>query len=232
MTDDLHLRLSALVDDLPPLPSLPSSVAARGRRRRSTKLAGLALGISGAVLVVPLVVGGSDDRLEPEQFAPPSPFMSASPAASPAVSAPPAALTRVDLVAEGLRLTSGSSSRALDFGVAEDQVVRALTAVLRDPAERADLRDCGPTTIAVSFGRFTAYVVDGLFQGWRSGDAGLSTADGITVGSTLAEVRAARPDMTLAETTLGTEVTTGGVSGLVEDGVVTSLSAGQACAFR
>lgn len=227
MTDDLHLRLTALVDDLPPLGALPPSVASRGRRRRVWKLTSLSLGVVGALLAVPLVVGGgSDDRLEPEQFAPPSPSPSAT---ATAASTTPA---RVDLVAEGLRLTSDSSSKALDFGLPEDQVVAALSALMRDPAERADLPDCGPTTIAVSFGRFTAYVVDGLFQGWRSGDATLSTADGLRVGSTLAEVRAARSDVTVTQGSLGTEFTAGGLSGLLTDDVVTSLAAGQSCVFR
>ena len=77
------------------------------------------------------------------------------------------------------------------------------------------------------------------FVGWVTGSPGLTTGDGIGVGATLADLRAAYPDLTVSEGTLGVEWSTagdGGVFGFLDGAQETSrvinVLAGQACLAR
>jgi hypothetical protein len=66
--------------------------------------------------------------------------------------------------------------------------------------------------------------------------AGLTTMDGIGVGSTRAQLLAARPATTVEDSTLGTEFAVADMGGLFEDAApdakITHLWAGVTCAFR
>lgn len=210
--------------------------------------------------------GGGDEELRPEPFAStstapspaptpepdptteptgapspaaptaPSPGATGTPAAPP-VSAEPAA-TRVVLRPDGLGFTDGgSSSSSLAFGAAAETVTAAVDRALGDGGE-FETPDCGPGTSTVQYETLFLRLQDGRFIGWGTGSPGLTTGDGIGVGSTLADLRASFAQVTVTESTVGTEWTTGEGSvygfldGTAETSRVNSLSGGTTCVFR
>ena len=86
---------------------------------------------------------------------------------------------------------------------------------------------------------FVVHARDGAFLGWsvRPGSpaAGLTTVDGIGIGSTREEVQAAF-DVEVAATTLGQEFTTGSLTGVLDGDAPTSeviaLWGGDSCVAR
>lgn len=244
--DDLRRALDGLVSPLPPLGALPPGVAARVRRRRAAKLAGtgalaVVLLVGGAALALP---GAGGDRLVPQPrasaapTAPPTALPSPVPSAEPSCEVECGEQLRVTLEPDGLSVLTlpGGTARTLLFEQATGAEVReVLGAALGDAVERA-LPDCSPTAVLVTFGdAVTVVLEDDVLQGWSVDERGprLTTAEGIAVGSTLADLRAAYPDVQVSESTLGPEFSVeGGVSGFLRDDLVTGVNAGFTCVFR
>ena len=145
------------------------------------------------------------------------------------------------LQSDGLGLGSGASIRQLRFGEADADTVRgALRATLGMPEEN-DLPECGQGA-RTSLGRdgFSVLLADDVLVGWTDqGDKGraLTTADGLGIGSTLKEIRAARADVEVTEGSLGPEFLDGAGFGGILDGTkgsskATLVWAGETCFFR
>ncbi len=158
---------------------------------------------------------------------------------SSSTSAPAATLV---LEPDGLGLVVGPASiRHLTFTAASaDQVGAQLRAALGS-GTTSPSPDCGAGLSTFSSGGLSVLLKGTTFLGWtyQAGrtPATARTADGIGVGSTLTELRAARPRVTVTTSTLGPEfVEPGGLSGLLTgtsgSATVTLLRAGQTCSFR
>lgn len=166
----------------------------------------------------------------------PSPGATGTPAA-PRVSAEPVTI-RVALRPDGLGFTDGGpSSSSLAFGSDAATVKDVLDRALGAGGE-LETPDCGPGTSTVQYELLFLRLQDGRFVGWTTGSPGLTTGDGIGVGSTLAQLRDSFAQVTVTESTVGTEWTTGegGVYGFLdgtaETSRVDSLSGGTTCVFR
>ena len=264
--DELRTAFDDLIADLPPDRGLPAPTARRSARRRGLKLGAGALGSAGALATVAALVllgtpGPGQDRLVtpaatpsatpvpspvPEPSPAPSPSSLPSPTAAPSPaaqepaaepSAEPAAPISVVLRPDGLGFTGGGlPASVLPFGT-DAATVRAATDRALLPGGEAATPDCGPGSSTVQHENLFLRLQDGEFVGWSTGTPGLSTAEGIGVGSTLAELRAALPSVTVREDTLGPEWSIeGGVSGFLDgtadDSLVTGMGAGVLCLFR
>lgn len=234
--EELRSAFEDLLQDLPASPVLPASTARRVARRRGLKLGASALGGAGALVTAAVLVLGttapSDDRLETpaatpsatpvpsptlERTASPSPSSIPSPTAatSPAATAPPlqpspapATQPRVTLRPDGLGSTGGGSpSSVLPFG-ADAVTVRAATERALLAGGEMATPDCGSGSSAVQHESLFLLLQGGDLIGWATGSPGLTTAEGIGVGSTLAELREALPAVTVTESTLGPEWST------------------------
>lgn len=238
MTDDLHDLLTGLVEPLPPVTALQDAVLARGARRRRAKL----LGTSASAVAV---VGAGVLLALPSPAPMPRVVLGTVPSASPSPSTPsptssPAA-GRVVLVLEpdGLGYVAGPSSiRHLSFAgadaaSAEDLAVRAL-----GPGTTTALPDCGPAVRVVDHGGFSLYLQGTRFVGWSDrGRTGLRTADGVGLGTTLAELRTAFGSVTVTTGTVGPEWSTagglaGGLDGTAPTSKVVRVGAGSTCVAR
>jgi len=79
---------------------------------------------------------------------------------------------------------------------------------------------------------------DGDFVGWVTGSPGLTTGDGLGIGTTLVELREALPAVVVTEGTLGPEWSTveGGLAGFLDGtedtSIVNSIAAGVRCLAR
>ena len=167
-----------------------------------------------------------------------------APAANEVAPAPaPAEAGRPKLAveAEGLRLFvgAGGSARALPFGMARDQLLAPLESY-RGPADQGTNSECGagPLDYAVWADGITLYFQEGRFAGWaldQRGEGAHSTPSGIGPGSTRRQLDAAY-DAKVSESTLGTEFSAGGLSGVLNgkgpNASVTSMWAGVSCVFR
>lgn len=141
----------------------------------------------------------------------------------------------------GIVETTSGSTTHLTFGTELVAVSGAATAVLGEPVEEVDVPECPPgpaQTVRYDDGLWLV-AMDGVFVGWSvgpGGDAALTTAAGIGLGSTVGDVRDVIADVTVEETTLGFEMTAGDlhavVDGDTDDGAITDLWAGTVCIFR
>jgi hypothetical protein len=174
---------------------------------------------------------------------PPADAPADAPAAAPAAATTPPAAAAAPLVAldgEGLRLVNGDSGSTalLAFERPLDDAVTALTAALGAPKSRSTNSECGagPVEFVQWANGLSILAQDGKFQGWSLDTAGLTTMDGLGVGSTRAELMASVPDATVEESTLGTEFAAGTLGGLFDgkgpQARVTDLWAGLTCMFR
>ena len=136
------------------------------------------------------------------------------------------------------RLTVGGN--ALVVTAPASQVDAYLERALGDPDE-SETRDCDPGRLqSITWPGLVVYVGDTGFAGWYADDDTFSTDKGLTVGSTEAELRAAHPDVTITESTLGTEAFVPddadddevGLSALLEDGRISDLWSGATCVSR
>ena len=166
-----------------------------------------------------------------------------APASSTTAPAPPSApAATLVLEPDGLGLVVGPASiRHLTFADATaDQVTAQLTAALGSGTTTPS-PDCGAGLRTFGSGGLSVLLKGTTFLGWTyqaaSTAATARTADGIGVGSTLTELRAARTGVRVSTATLGPEfVEPGGLSGLLTgtsgSATVTLLRAGQTCSFR
>ncbi|MGH8073383.1 MAG: hypothetical protein ACREO4_04815 [Lysobacter sp.] len=167
-----------------------------------------------------------------------SPDPSAPAESEPVASGSPAA--RLALEGEGLRifvLPSGSA-RPIAFGTEKAEVLTKLQKVLGGPpVDEGGNSECGATRVRWPGGLAT-WFVDDAFVGWSVGadGSGVSTVDGLQIGSTRAALESGGSVVDIDSTTLGTEFTAGNVAGLLdsadEDARVIHLWAGQTCIAR
>ena len=134
------------------------------------------------------------------------------------------------------------TGRKLTFGEPRAAVVNFLTGLHGGTAPTLSQNgECGagPLDFAMWDDDLTLAFQDGQFAGWWAGDqapAGFSTIKDIHVGSTLAEVRAAWPGVTVMNDSIGPEFHTdsiaGTLTGTTATATVTALWAGVSCIFR
>ena len=172
---------------------------------------------------------------------------SAAPTAAPATASEAtrsATSPALAVEAEGLRLfdPASGSARPIPFGTARAQVMTALAA--RGAAETGTNGECGagPLDFATWADGLTLWFQDGALAGWALNGAaegaaggGASTASGLTIGSTRADLDSAYA-ATVEQSTLGTEFAAGELYGLLDGegsgARVTALWAGVSCNFR
>jgi hypothetical protein len=137
-------------------------------------------------------------------------------------------------------LVSSASIRHLEFASTDLATIRtALVNALGTPAGESD-QECGSGPVhTIRWSALSAYVSGGTFSGWfvpEQSKAKLTTADGIGLGTTLATLKKAHPDVKVEQTSLGTEWSTGELGGTLSSsastGKVTALFSGDACIAR
>jgi len=79
---------------------------------------------------------------------------------------------------------------------------------LTDGGDRAT-PDCGAEVVTRQYDGLFLLLDGDRFVGWVTGTPGLTTGDGIGVGATLADLRAAYPDLTVTEGSVGAEWSSG-----------------------
>lgn len=157
-------------------------------------------------------------------------------AAAPANQAAPA----LAIESGGLRLfdRSTGSARPLPFGTPQSAVIAALAHLGRPETNRLEECGAGPLDAASWPGGPTLYFQDSKFAGWalRDGDnAAITTASGIGIGSTRAELDAAY-QAEVFDSSLGTEFSAGELFGILDgtgqSAKITNLWAGASCNMR
>jgi hypothetical protein len=124
------------------------------------------------------------------------------------------------------------------FGGGREQVLAAVGGVLGAPQEQGTNEECpaGPLGFTQYAGLQLVFQ-DGSFVGWFAQEGSpLRTGQGIGVGSTLGQLKAAYPAATVEETSLGTEFAANELYGIVtnpsDEGKVQVMFAGTNCIFR
>jgi hypothetical protein len=146
------------------------------------------------------------------------------------------------LESDGLGYLVGDASiKHLPFGSDATAVVTAVGTALGGSLTKNDLPECGqgPRSGAVRAG-FSVLFDGSKFVGWTDQGAkgrSLTTADGLGVGSTLREIKAARPGTTRTDGSVGTEfIDSDGFGGILDGGGLSSRAtlvyAGETCFFR
>lgn len=166
------------------------------------------------------------------------------PADAPAAEAP-AAMGEALLEADGFMPANPGgrgTGRKLTFGETDTEVIAFLTRLRGDQPPRRDANaECpaGPLTFADWGDGFQLAFSEGKFAGWTAGEGaprGFATLGGVHIGSTLADLRAAHPDVTVREDSLGPEFSAadihGTLSGTTDAATVTTMWAGVNCVFR
>tara|TARA_R110002124_G_scaffold190507_2_gene357827 strand:+ start:2255 stop:2872 length:618 start_codon:yes stop_codon:yes gene_type:complete len=178
----------------------------------------------------------------------PAPAPADAPAAVPATApaaAPATGLDAVLLEGDGLMPANPGghgTGRKLSFGEPQATVISVMTGLHGGTAPTLGHNgECGAG--AMDFADWgddlTLAFQDGKLAGWWAGDqapAGFSTIRDIHVGSTLAQVRAAWPDVAVTNDSIGPEFASrdiyGTLSGTTASATVTALWAGVSCIFR
>jgi hypothetical protein len=202
------------------------------------------IGISLSLAALALLAGCSSESKDTAP-APDTPKQAEVAPAKP--SAPPKASAAIAVDGEGLRMFfgAGEDTRAILFGHDEATAITAIEK-LRGKAKRSTGEECGAGPVQFAqFGGLTLLSQDGKFGGWAINEdekGGISTVNGIAIGSSRASVEKAFPGVKIdVESTLGIEFYTGGneeggISGLLDgSGVqakVTHLWSGLNCVFR
>lgn len=146
----------------------------------------------------------------------------------------------LSLEGEGLRaFTEQGSARPLPFGTAQDMTLTAVSTLLgADTPSVTTNSECGagPMQFAKYPNGLQLAFQDDKFAGWFLDEAGLTTADGVGVGSTRTELGSARVVEMIPDSTLGVEFSSGELGGFLTsdapDATVESLYAGMTCFFR
>lgn len=172
----------------------------------------------------------------------PPPAEPAAPVA-PAVAAEPEAPVLAGgglaVEGEGLRIfDDAGAARAIPFGTPQATAIAAVSATTGFPAPPVTTNaECGAGPVQfVEFpnGLKLAFQ-ENVFQGWTLDKPGVTTADGVGVGSTRASITARTIEMT-AGSTLEGEFSSGDLGGFLSattpQGRITSLYAGLTCFFR
>ena len=141
---------------------------------------------------------------------------------------------------EGLRVFDAEgAARALPFGTPQESVITAVNIASGGPApDQSTNEECGqgPVQFAQYANGLQLLFQEGEFKGWFLRSQGLTTADGIGVGTTRADLNAARTVEIQTDSTLGVEFTAGDLGGFLTaadgSGTIESLYAGDTCFFR
>ena len=160
--------------------------------------------------------------------------------ATPVETPPVQAAGGLALEGEGLRLfDSQGAARAIPFGTAQATVIAAVAASTSRPAPAVTTNEecgAGPIQFVEFHNGLQLLFQNNTFQGWFIDKAGLTTADGMGVGSTRASAEGSRTIEMVADSTLEGEFTSGDLGGFLSaatpQGTVTSLYAGLTCFFR
>ena len=149
---------------------------------------------------------------------------------------------RLAVEGEGLRLFNATTGAALPiaFGRQQTDVLKALNN-LRGTATKGTNEDCGagPVDYATWPDGLSIVFQRGRFVGWGISSRAtgvLTTASGVGPGSTREQLDAAYADVSVRQSSLGTEFSAGGFWGLI-DGTkassrITDMWAGTSCAAR
>ena len=166
----------------------------------------------------------------------------AAPAATPAASdeGPSQSDGGLAIEGEGLRIFDAQgAARAIPFGTAQAAAITAVAASVGGAAPQVTTNEecgAGPTQFAQFSNGLQLLFQGGTFQGWYVDKGGLTTVDGVGVGTTRGDLNSARTVEMDTESTLGAEFTAGDVGGILSDatpnGTVESLYAGLTCFFR
>lgn len=179
-----------------------------------------------------------DRSIEPAAESAATPPGAPSEAAAPPVSAQQTSGLAIE--GEGLRVfDAAGAARALPFGTPQESVITAVNIALGGPApEQSTNEECGqgPVQFAQYANGLQLLFQEGQFTGWFLREAGLTTADGVGVGTTRGDLNAARTVEIQPDSTLGIEFSAGDLGGFLtaadESGTVESLYAGDTCFFR
>jgi len=161
-------------------------------------------------------------------------------AAAPVPPVPAQTERSLSIEGEGLRLFSATGSATpIPFGTPLANVLAAVTTAVGGATPQVTTNaECGegPVQFAEFSNGLKLAFQDDKFAGWFLDAAGLTTADGVGVGTTRAALDAARTVEIDPESTLGVEFQAGDLGGfLTADGAagtVESLYAGTTCFFR
>lgn len=169
-----------------------------------------------------------------------TPNPAGEPSDAPGNAAPQDPVAKLALDGDGLRIfiTANGASRPIPFGIARADALRMLESVQgAPPQDQGENIDCGSTNAVWPDG-LTVWFDRDEFVGWSVASAGspLSTAGGLMLGTTRAELENGASVARIAESSLGEEFTAGDVAGLLDsdaaDARVTNLWAGAACIAR
>ena len=161
----------------------------------------------------------------------PSPAPATEPEATPSgQDAAEAAQGGLALEGEGLRaFTAQGSARALN-------AVSTLLGTETPQVTTNSECGAGPTQFAEYPNGLQLAFQDDKFAGWFLDEAGLTTADGVGVGSSRTDLQSARVVEMVPDSTLGAEFSSGELGGMLSsegpDATVEALYAGLTCFFR
>ena len=180
-----------------------------------------------------------------DRNATPAPVEPAAPASTPAAAAeeeagPIVSTGGLAIEAEGLRLFDATgAARAIPFGTPQATAIAAVAASVGGAAPEVTTNaECGagPTQFATFSNGLQLLFQNDQFQGWFVDKAGVTTVDGMGVGSTRASIEDSRTIEMQEDSTLGAEFSSGDLGGFLTDatpqGAVTGLYAGLTCFFR
>ncbi|MEP2722578.1 hypothetical protein [Roseibium sp.] len=182
------------------------------------------------------------NRRSPDQLpAPAAPAMISPVETDPPAAADPTAAPRLVVEAEGMRwfLPASGSAHPIAFGSPQSELIGSLERI-RGSARKGTNENCGagPVEVATWQDGLTVIFQNGRFVGWGFGQSAtgeIATAAGIRPGSTRAELDGAY-DVTVSQTTLGSEFNAGGLQGLLDgpsaDARIIDMWAGVSCVAR
>ncbi|WP_428152245.1 hypothetical protein [Brevundimonas sp.] len=140
---------------------------------------------------------------------------------------------------EGLRLFDATgAARAIPFGTPQATAIAAVAASVGGAAPQVTTNEecgAGPTQFAQFSNGLQLLFQNETFQGWFIDKAGLTTVDGVGVGSTRAALEESGTVAMTPDSTLGAEFSLGEMGGFLSaptGGEVDSLYAGLTCFFR